>query len=63
MKNMLTHIIVAPGLLKALQSELPPTIDFFKGLPTHSKNLWGVCLILLRNSIYELGTQGTGLGI
>jgi hypothetical protein len=34
MEKMLTHITFADGLLAVLQSDLPPTIDFFKSLPT-----------------------------
>lgn len=47
MENLLLGITFAAGLLDALLSELPPTIDFFKSLPTHSKGLWGIYLILL----------------
>lgn len=41
----------APGLLDALQSDTPPTVDFFQALPTkvrrHGIDRWGVYVIVL----------------
>lgn len=37
----------APGLLDALQSSSPPLLDFFKNLPTTTRDLWGVYLLVL----------------
>ena len=50
MKNLLSNITFAPGLLDALLSKLPPAIDFFKSLPTHAKDSWGVYLITLKKA-------------
>lgn len=37
----------APGLLDALQSSSPPLLGFFKNLPTTTRDLWGVYLLVL----------------
>jgi hypothetical protein len=60
----------APGLLDALQSDTPPTIDFFKSLPTevrrNGKDRWGVYVLVLekrgrRSKIYiGCGTNTKG---
>lgn len=50
MKNLLSNITFAPDLLHALLSKLPPTIDFFKSLPTHAEDSWGVYLITLEKA-------------
>jgi hypothetical protein len=47
MEKHLSEISFAAGLLGILLSPLPPTIDWFKSLPTQTKGLWGVYLILL----------------
>lgn len=50
LEDMLSKVTFAAGLIDVLLSSSPPTIDFFKSLPTHSKNLWGVYLILLEKA-------------
>jgi hypothetical protein len=50
MENLLSDMTFAPGLLDALLSKLPPTIDFFKSLPTHPEDSWGVYLIALEKA-------------
>ena len=52
-----TSLVFAPGLLDILQSSAPPTIAFFKSLPTDCENVWGVYLLVLekrdsRSKIY-----------
>lgn len=37
----------APGLLDVLQATAPPTIEFFKRLPTDTLPRWGVYVIVL----------------
>ena len=62
-----SQLAFAPGLLDAIQSEEPPPISFFKGLPTCStdEKLWGVYLLVLekegcRPKIYVgSGTEAT----
>ena len=50
MEKHLSSISFAAGLLEVLQSDLPPTIDFFKSLPTDVIGLWGIYLILLEKA-------------
>lgn len=50
MKVLLVRITFAPGLLDVLRSATPPTIAFFKALPSNARGLWGVYLILLEKS-------------
>ncbi|CVK83197.1 uncharacterized protein FMAN_00743 [Fusarium mangiferae] len=38
----------APGLLDVVQSVVPPTIEFFKSLPTAELSQWGVYAIVLK---------------
>jgi hypothetical protein len=41
----------APGLLQVLQSATPPTVDYFKSLPTeHSEKQWAIYLLVLEKS-------------
>lgn len=40
-------VAFAPGLFDVLQSSTPPTVAFFKTLPTHCHELWAVYLIVL----------------
>lgn len=47
MEKLLPKVTFATGLMEALQSKVPPTIDFFKSLPTDVRRLWGVYLVLL----------------
>lgn len=47
MEKHLSSISFAAGLLEVLLSPLPPMIDWIKSLPTQSRGLWGVYLILL----------------
>ncbi|KAM3086920.1 hypothetical protein ACMFMG_012166 [Clarireedia jacksonii] len=57
----------APGLFDALQAKSPPTIAFFKGLPSKCKRLWGVYVLVLekegcRYKIYVgSGTASSGV--
>lgn len=37
----------APGLLYVLQANVPPSIAYFKSLPTYCKKLWAVYVIVL----------------
>jgi hypothetical protein len=37
----------APGLFAVLQASVPPTIDFFRRLPTYQKGCWGIYAIVL----------------
>jgi len=37
----------ATGLLDMLQSDCPPSIDYFKGLPSDGKGFWGVYALVL----------------
>ena len=37
----------APGLLEVLQAAAPPTIEFFKRLPTDASSRWGIYTIVL----------------
>jgi hypothetical protein len=37
----------APGLLDVLQSDSPPSIDYFKGLPSNGNGLWAVYALVL----------------
>jgi hypothetical protein len=50
MEKHLSSISFAAGLLAVLQSDLPPTIDFFKSLPADVIGLWGIYLILLEKA-------------
>lgn len=47
MENLLSTVTFAPGLIESLDSATPPTITFFKSLPTTPNGLWGVYLIVL----------------
>ena len=52
-----SSLTFAPGLLDALQAATPPTVAYFKSLPTHCKKQWAVYLLVLekpksRPSIY-----------
>jgi len=51
MEKHLSVVSFATDLLEVLTSSLPPTIDWFKSLPTPSNGLWGVYLILLEKSM------------
>jgi hypothetical protein len=42
-----TSLVFAPGLLEVLQSSTPPTVAFFKSLPTDPYKVWGVYLLVL----------------
>lgn len=58
-----TSLVFAPGLLEVLQSSTPPTVAFFKSLPTDHYKVWGVYLLVFekqnsRTKIYiGSGTQ------
>ncbi|KAI9878454.1 MAG: Aconitate hydratase mitochondrial [Pleopsidium flavum] len=39
----------APGLFETLQASTPPTVSYFKGLPTDYKKRWAVYLLVLEN--------------
>jgi len=39
-------VYLSSGLFKVVQSSTPPTIAFFKSLPTNYTNLWAVYLVL-----------------
>jgi hypothetical protein len=43
-------IAFAPGLFDVLQSAAPPTIKFFKTLPTDATKRWGVYLLVLEKA-------------
>ena len=51
MKNMLTHIIFAPGLLEALQSKLPPYIS---GAFRHILRTYGVYTSFYFGILYDV---------
>jgi hypothetical protein len=64
MEKHLSSISFAAGLLEVLLSPLPPMIDWIKSLPSQSRGLWGVYLILLgkpkcRPRIYIRSGTGT----
>ena len=64
MEKLLSSICFPIGLLEVLLSPLPPTINWIKSLPTQSRDLWGVYIILLekpkcRPRIYI----GSGTGV
>lgn len=42
-----TPLVFAPGLLDAVQSAVPPTIAYFKSLPTASGNCWAIYILVL----------------
>jgi hypothetical protein len=42
-----TSLVFAPGLFEILQSSTPPTIAFFKSLPTNHTKQWAVYLLVL----------------
>jgi uncharacterized protein with PQ loop repeat len=46
-EKIMSVVVFAPGLLDVVQAKSPPSIAFFKGLPTHSGTLWAVYAILL----------------
>lgn len=43
----------APGLFEVLQASEPPSIAYFKNLPTYCKKLWAVYLLVLEKSGYR----------
>ena len=43
-------LICAPGLFEILQSSTPPTISFFKALPSEFTKRWGIYLLTLEKS-------------
>jgi hypothetical protein len=51
MEDILSKVTFAASLIDVLLSSSPPTIDFFKSLPTHCKGLWAAYIILLENLI------------
>jgi len=66
------QIVFAPGLLDVLQCDDPPTVEYFKALPTLSdskERTWGVYLIVLEKADFEdlayigSGTQYRGIGL
>jgi hypothetical protein len=40
-------VVFAPGLFEVLQASTPPTLHYFKGLPTDDKKRWGIYLLVL----------------
>ena len=58
-------LVFAPGLFELIQAIEPPTVSYFKSLPTNFKKKWAVYLLLLekpgcRPNIYiGSGTQAT----
>lgn len=42
-----SSIVFAPGLFDVIQSATPPTVAWFKTLPTKCKKVWGVYLLVL----------------
>ena len=40
-------VVLAPGLLDVVQAAIPPSITYFKRLPTDCKRRWGVYLLVL----------------
>jgi hypothetical protein len=40
-------LVFAPGLFEVLQAATPPTIQFFKGLPTDTSSRWGIYVMVL----------------
>lgn len=46
-------LVFAPGLLEVLQASTPPTIAYFKTLPTECKKIWGVYLLVLEKQGYR----------
>ena len=48
-ENLMSDSLLAfaPGLLDVLQAAAPPSIDFFKSLPTEDKKRWGVYVVVL----------------
>lgn len=42
-----TSLASAPGLFEVLQASTPPTVSYFKSLPTDCKKLWAVYLLVL----------------
>lgn len=49
MKETFLHskLHFAPGLLHAMQSKSPPTMDFFKNLPLHLVACWAIYILVL----------------
>lgn len=47
--NLLSSIpmVFAPGLLEVLQASTPPTVSYFKGLPSEIMKLWAIYLLFL----------------
>jgi hypothetical protein len=43
----------APGLLDVLQANVPPSIAYFKSLPTYCKKLWAVYVIVFEKRRYR----------
>lgn len=46
-------LVFAPGLLEVLQASTPPTIAYFKGLPTECKSIWAIYLLVLEKQGYR----------
>ena len=44
-------ITFAPGLFEILQASTPPTVSYFKSLPTEDKKRWAVYLLVLENRV------------
>jgi hypothetical protein len=59
-------LVFSPGLFEVLQGATPPTIQFFKSLPTDTSSRWGVYVIVLekpscRSRIY-IGSGTNSIG-
>jgi len=48
-----TSLVFAPGLFDTLQAAAPPTIAFFKSLPTNTDKRWAIYLLLLEKPGYR----------
>lgn len=47
MSGVLSNVSFAPGLLDAFQAPIPPTLAFFKSLPTADEGIFAIYLIVL----------------
>ncbi|KAK4612135.1 hypothetical protein CLAFUW4_13003 [Fulvia fulva] len=61
-------LVFAPSLLEAVQFTAPPTLDWFKSLPTRAHKRWGVYVIVLekqgsRPRIYVGSGTGADKGV
>lgn len=45
-----TSLVFAPGLFEAIQAAAPPTIEYFKTLPTDTTKRWAVYLLVLEKA-------------